>query len=111
MEHPPPIMKIPLGPPFTKGDIIPPFGKACLPVGRGGWEGFYKPIFQLILIMVTPLTLSPHHPIRVFDLYNFVERIFDDPHRSPFQQLRDEFSHYLLRNHDFDSKPVALEKV
>jgi hypothetical protein len=23
--------KIPLRPPFTKGDIIPPFGRACLP--------------------------------------------------------------------------------
>ena len=45
--------KTPLVPPFAclrqgkaaKGDIIPPFGKACLPVGRGGWEGFSKGIF------------------------------------------------------------------
>ncbi len=35
--------KIPLNPPFPKGEpLLPPFGKACLPVGREGWEGFYK---------------------------------------------------------------------
>ena len=32
---------IPLYPPLSKGGyIFPPFGKACLPVGRGGGEGF-----------------------------------------------------------------------
>jgi hypothetical protein len=25
--------------------ITPPFGKACLPADRGGWEGFKKVIF------------------------------------------------------------------
>ena len=40
-------MKIPLSPPFSKGDSIPPFDKACLPVGRGGWEGFKKVAFSL----------------------------------------------------------------
>ena len=35
--------------PFTKGGgTSPPFGKACLPVGRGGWEGFYKDDFKLL---------------------------------------------------------------
>ena len=33
-------MKIHLAPPFSKGEITPPFDKACLPVGRGGREGF-----------------------------------------------------------------------
>jgi hypothetical protein len=33
--------KIPLHPPFPKGDkLSPSFGKACLPVGRGDLEGF-----------------------------------------------------------------------
>jgi len=38
--------EIPPIPPFSKGGMItPPFGKACLPVGRGGWEGFKEAIF------------------------------------------------------------------
>jgi hypothetical protein len=40
-------MKIPLLPPFAKGEITPPFRKACLPVGRGDGEGFKKVIFYV----------------------------------------------------------------
>ena len=35
------IIKSPLIPLFQRGKLLsPPFGKACLPVGRGGGEGF-----------------------------------------------------------------------
>jgi len=56
-------MKIPLNPPFAplgrgkrlpKGEVTPPFRKACLPVGRGGGEGFKKAIFYVILNLKSP---------------------------------------------------------
>jgi hypothetical protein len=31
------------------GDLPPSFGKACLPVDRGGWEGFYKVISNSLM--------------------------------------------------------------
>ena len=54
MERHAQTIKIPLNPPFDclrqekdykGGSISPPFAKACLPVGRGGWEGFKEVIF------------------------------------------------------------------
>jgi hypothetical protein len=42
------LLKISPIPSFPKRGIVPPFGKACLPVGRGGEEGFYK-IMSLLL--------------------------------------------------------------
>jgi hypothetical protein len=54
-------MKIPLNPPFAKGEVTPPFPKACLPVGRGGGEEFKKAIFNLTIIHLRVLKafLSP----------------------------------------------------
>jgi uncharacterized protein (DUF2062 family) len=60
--------------PFGKGGIIlPPFGEACLPVGRGGWEGFfikmyhYKDLFKKLLhIEDTPERTALAYSIGIF---------------------------------------------
>jgi len=33
---------------LPKRGILPPFGKACLPAGRGGEEGFYETMSLLL---------------------------------------------------------------
>src|SRR4030043_772724 len=57
----------------------------------------------------------PLYPYRwtkpIFSSNDFIEWIFDDPHCSPFQQLRDEFPHNFLRNHHLYGKPVALKEI